>query len=317
MKVSIAILPVWRTALLLLALVMTSARAEDVLPGEVMVNGVEFVRIPAGWFYKSGGVPVEGDDFRFMDATGGGNVKVWLDDYYIAKYEARARDLVPFLNQADLGGVNNSAGLNSCSVEEDVSGKFVEVRPDADLPATHLNWRLADRWARWMGFRLPTEAEWEKAARGSDQRLYPWGNEYPDDTYAGFRTNSDCRTWPVTSFEKGKSPYGIYNMAGNVRELIGDWYDADLDRRIKDGTRNPQPAERGTVREDEDVWYRGPWKLIKGGRWASHDQELRIASRIYYLVDAPFRCNGTRFALDAKTVAEHLKKGSAKVLAGN
>ena len=301
----------------LAAAVAQPLAARAALPQEVNIEGVEFVLIPAGWFYKTGGIPVERDDVQFMPNNGGGNVKLWLDDYYMAKYEARARDLVRYLNATDNRDIGYAGASVSCSVRADASGKYVEVSAGDDLPATHLSWTLADRWARWMGFRLPSEAEWEKAARGSDQRVYPWGGDYPDDTYAGFKYRSDCKTWPVDSFEKGKSPFGVYNMAGNVREYVADWYDAAADQALQDGMRNPPSSRKPSTRETTggpEPNFTGPWKLIKGGRWASHEHQLRIDARIYYLPDSPFRCNGTRFAIDAAQVRALLARGAATVV---
>jgi iron(II)-dependent oxidoreductase len=193
----------------------------------------------------------------------------------------------------------------SCTLRPDKTGKFVLVQPAADLPATHLSWSLADQWSRWLGFRLPTEAEWEKAARGSDQRNYPWGNELPDETYANFNTPSaaGCIVWPVDRPSKGKSPYGVFNMAGNVREYVADWVNPDFDRELIDGARNPVAPRSGQGT-----------KMLKGGRWASSLTELRISDRITTNSEAPFRCNGTRFALDVATMREHLAKGSAVVI---
>lgn len=293
---------------LTLALCVTAA-AQAPLPKEVTVNGVEFVLIPAGEFYKTGGLPEPGTEFVRQDEYGGGSVKVWLGDYYIAKYEARARHLVDYLNSRD-GAVERYIGdFISCSVRRGADGRYIPFRQDEDHPATHLSWDMADRWAKWMGFRLPTEAEWEKAARGTDKRTYPWGDAWPDETYAGFFTHSDCFTWPVDMFRKGVSPYGVYNMAGNVREYVADWYNFDYDRKLADGTRNPMPAAPG----DPGVMGGGPWKMLKGGRWGSDHAQLRIGARIHYLPDIAFRCNGTRFGLDAAAVREHLARGTASV----
>lgn len=307
-----------RLAVLGLALLSLTARADaPQLPREVVINGVEFVLIPEGWFFKSGGQAKDSTEPPFLDNDGGGSVKVWLDAYYIAKYEARARDLVRYLNTAEGRTIDYAGSQISCSVRGDENKRYSEILPQDDLPATHLSWRLADRWATWMGFRLPSEMEWEKAARGGDQRRYPWGDAYPDDTYAGFKIDSDCHTWPVHSFRKGRSPYGLHNMAGNVREFVADWYDYAADRKLRDGDRNPSSSSKGTaVSYDEYPGeYQGPWKILKGGRWASHEHQLEIGARIYYSPDNPFRCNGTRFAIDTGAVREHLTRGSAQVLA--
>lgn len=290
------------------------AHAAKPLPKEVTINGVEFILIPEGWFYKSGGIPVNGAEPPIQDEFGGGYVKVWLDSYYIAKYEARARNLVAYLN-SEAGKTENYLGkVTSCSARLGEDGKYFEFRPEDDLPATHLSWEQADRLARWMGFRLLTEAEWEKAARGTDKRMYPWGDEHPDETYAGYNMESSCYTWPVTSFLKGLSPYGVYNMAGNVREFVADWYNMQYDAGLKNGVRNPPPPSEGTVLEpNHDHMHKGPWKMVKGGRWGAADNGIRVSSRAYQIVDDPFRCNSTRYGLDTATVREHIAKGTAKI----
>jgi formylglycine-generating enzyme required for sulfatase activity len=300
--------------ILLTVAFVSPARASSPLPQEVTINGVEFVLIPEGWFYKTGGIPAPGQDWNFQDTFGGGNVRIWLDSYYIAKYEARARDLVAYLNSSE-GRKENYFGKHlSCSTRLGDDGNYYELLPEERLPATHLSWRQADRWVRWMGFRLLTETEWEKAARGSDQRMYPWGDEAPDETYAGYNMEASCFTWPVDSFRKGVSPYGIYNMSGNVREFVADWYSAEHDTGLKDGMRNPPPPASGSTSAAEyDGEYNGPWKLIKGGRWGAVEDGIRVGSRVYYPPDDPFRCNGVRFGLDTVTVREHLANGTAAV----
>src|ERR1043166_9182846 len=96
-----------------------------------------------------------------------------------------------------------------------------------DLPVTFVLKHEAEEYCRWAGRRLPTNAEWEKAARGTDGRIYPWGNELPTQFHANMKKevwNNHVVLTPVGMFEDGKSPYGIYDMAGNVWEWVNDWY---------------------------------------------------------------------------------------------
>ncbi|MEH6825673.1 MAG: SUMF1/EgtB/PvdO family nonheme iron enzyme [Motiliproteus sp.] len=290
-------LQVRRWLLAITAILITHSSLAAPLPNEVTINGVEFVLIPEGWFYK----PHD-------------NARIWLDSYYIAKYEARARDLVSYLNAPAGENAVYELTETNCAISRNFFGQYLQKRPEADYPATHMSWQLSNSWANWMGFRLPSEAEWEKAARGDDQRIYPWGDEFPDDTYAGFNTRSLCYTWPVDSFKKGVSPYGVYNMAGNVREFVADWYNEEFNRSLTSGTKNPIPASSGTTIENApSAFDAGPWKMLKGGRWAAVPERIRISARVRYLPNRTFRCNGTRFAVDVATVLAHINQGHATV----
>jgi formylglycine-generating enzyme required for sulfatase activity len=133
----------------------------------------------------------------------------------------------------------------------------------ADHPVVNVTWEDARSYAEWVNKRLPTEAEWEWAARGTEGREYAWGKQASQD-YANFK-NPETGTSPVDKYAKGQSEFGIWDMCGNVGEWMNDWYEA------KYYTRSPESDPQGAPD--------GRQKVYRGGGYHTNRMDIRALSR--------------------------------------
>jgi len=179
---------------------------------------------------------------------------VRISSFWIDKYKVTNQQYCDFLND------NNQAYYTPWNprIVKDRSGLFVPADPLlADIPVVSVHWFQAAGYARWAEKRLPTEAEWEFAAGGSEGRKYPWGNEEPDKTRANFFGSK--RNTPGDAFPAGATPEGVFDLVGNAAEWIADYYDEDDYRTAPKGgvLIDPNGPQQGTASKNYRRMFKG------------------------------------------------------------
>lgn len=257
------------------------------------------VLIPAGEFRMGSPIGSQGLPDEHPERI------VYLSSYWMDRFEVTQEQYADFVQAT---GHRAPANVNQAVT------MWLESRPVegiASHPVINVSWEDAVAYCRWVGKRLPTEAEWEKAARGTDGRTYPWGEAWDltkansASYWAGrtieFRSGAEwddfwlrgegarisrekgikgeVLTLPVGSFPQGASPYGLLDMSGNVAEWVQDWYNPNYYREAS--LTDPQGPTTGAI------------KAMRGGSWLKPAVSLRTTDRDWGLMDS--RPSGTGF----------------------
>lgn len=246
---------------------------------ETIVNqkdGTKLILIPAGEFI-CGGDRHEVDDV--------GEFKVNLPAYYLAEHCVTNAQYKKFVDE---NGHPPQSVNSSDYRESQFIWKGNSFPADkADHPVVWVSWDDAFAYCDWAGLRLPTELEWEKGARGVDGRKYPWGDIWDINKCRNRHKGSNAnlnRTCSVWDYPSGKSPYGLYNMVGNVWEWGSDWWEAGAYARYEMGDLNPPsppqihpddvPEEMST---EEYIHRMNGWHVVRGGSfWPEHHLDIEI-----------------------------------------
>jgi len=231
------------------------------------VDGMPMVFVPAGEF--SMGSDDNGETEKPVHT-------VYLDDYWIDQTEITNAQYAKCVNA---GGCTAPSKTSSYSRDSYYGNSQYD-----DYPVLWVDWNQARDYCQWAGRELPTEAQWEKAARGTDGRTFPWGNDGPNATLANYN-DSQGDTTAVGSYPDGASQYGALDMAGNVWEWVADWFGVYL----SDVERNPTGPTSGEQR------------VLRGGSWFHYLSDgIRSAYRhVNYPLysgyfDTGFRCAVTQ-----------------------
>jgi formylglycine-generating enzyme required for sulfatase activity len=282
-----------------LTLISTSSAISE---NSSALDGMEMEYVPASDFLM--GVTNTDQDFLYSncptcDRTSFDDAaqrRIYLDEYWIDKTEVTIAQFAKFVNAAgyitsaekqgwSLIYVPSTNNFNRASDRDWLHPKGILIKLDeyGQYPVMHVSWNDANAYCAWVHRRLPTEAEWEKAARGTDGRLFPWGNSLPTPQLEN--SNPYKYAVPVGSYLAGASPYGVLDMIGNVWEWTSDYYQQYYYTTMP-GNNPPSPLS-------------GENRVVRGGSWGTFiNTELVLLSSAYRFSDPPgyssdllgFRC---------------------------
>lgn len=243
----------WKTMTVIIAIACAAAQSPVIAasPASKELDSVPMVTIPAG-------------EFLMGNPEGKGRADEWPQrSVYL---DAFAIDQVEVTNERYMAFVTTTGHRNPPNPY--ATGPLFSVKGIEQLPVVQTTWYDAKAYCAWAKKRLPTEAEWEKAARGTDGRVFPWGNEPATSKRANFdrEWEEEKTLYPVGSLPGGDSPYGVKDMAGNAREWVSDWYDPEYYKHAP--KMNPKgPDKQGVVRS------------IRGGSWHSPVADITTSAR--------------------------------------
>ncbi len=240
-----------------------------------IVSGINRVAIEQDLVYIPGGSFIMGRSGVGVPMNEGPQREVNVAAFLIDRYEVTVERYVSFLNSGNADRYHNE--LKNIGIKENENGFFLDSTWRFH-PVVWINWSDADAFCRWAGGRLPSEAQWEKAARGIDKRIYPWGNDpyqdqkppvyyranyvvgYVDSDDSGYSFDGAKYSAPVGNYASGISFYGLFDMAGNVSEWCNEWYSNDANK-------------------SNDLNEFGLRKSFRGGSFKNYLEELTVTYR--------------------------------------